>query len=113
MAGGTRRPAASRWLFIVRRDQDALYSHLREAFAGSPVVQVILDRRQADRRRKVVPVGEERRRGDRRWPMMSPAEQDLWDQVGLRLVVKTTEIEVFPAWGDADSDPEDRPERRS
>lgn len=108
--GGQARPGPPppQWLFIVRRDQEALYAHLRQAFAGSRVVQVILDRRQGDRRRQAQPVGEDRRRGDRRWPMMSPAERDLWEQVGLRLVFKTMEIEVYPSWGEADEDPEGR-----
>ncbi len=101
-------PPPPQWLFIVRRDQEALYSHLREAFAGSSVVRVILDRRQGDRRRQSTPVGEDRRRGDRRWPMMSPAERDLWEQVGLRLVFKTMEIEVYQSWGEADEDAEER-----
>jgi hypothetical protein len=108
--GEPSRPPAPRpqWLFIVRRDQEALYSHLRQAFAGSPAVQVILDRRQADRRQRALPVGEDRRRGDRRWPMMSPAEHDLWHQVGLRLVFKTTEIEVYESFGEGDPGAEER-----
>ena len=101
-------PTPPQWLFIVRRDRQALYSHLCQAFADSPVIRVILDRRVADRRRQSRPVGEERRRGDRRWPMMSPAERDLWEHVGLRLVFKTMEIEVYQSWGEADQDTEER-----
>lgn len=37
-------------LFIVARDQPALFAYLSREFAGEPEVTVILDRRQADRR---------------------------------------------------------------
>ena len=90
-----------RWLFIVRRDMEALYEHLRRAFAGSPVVEVILDRRHGERRRRGVPVTEDQRRGDRRWPTISPAEQELWEQAGFRLVLKSQEIVLHQNGDDA------------
>ena len=37
-------------LFIVSRQQPDLYSYLTREFSGEPDVQVILDRRHADRR---------------------------------------------------------------
>src|SRR5262245_37576992 len=87
--------AAPRWLLIVRSDREALYAQLRLAFAGSRVVQVILDRRREERRRREVPVAVDQRRGDRRWPSLSPAEQDLWEHAGFRLVLRPHEIEVY------------------
>jgi hypothetical protein len=93
------------WLFIVRRDQEALYRHLSEAFARSTVVQVILDRRQGERRSEDVPVGVERRRGDRRWPSMNPAEQELWQVAGFRLVLRTQDVEVYQAWDESPERP--------
>jgi hypothetical protein len=87
--------AAPRWLLIVRGDREALYAQLRLAFAGSPVVQVILDRRREERRRRELPVAVDQRRGDRRWPALSPAERDLWDHAGFRLVLRPQEIEVY------------------
>jgi len=107
-AGGRQGPPPPRWLFILRGDQEALYSHLRQAFAGSPVVQVILDRRHGDRRRGAVPVEVDQRRGDRRWPTLSPAERDLWEHAGFRLVLKPQEIEVYGMWGELEDDAEGR-----
>ena len=91
--------AAPRWLLIVRGDREALYGQLRLAFAGSPVVQVILDRRHAERRRRALPVTVDQRRGDRRWPALSPAERDLWEHAGFRLVLRSHENEVFETGG--------------
>ncbi len=98
-AGGGQGP--SRWLFIVRRDRAALYSHLCQAFAGSLVVEVIRDRRHGERRRNGVPVAVDQRRGDRRWPTLNPAEQDLWEHAGFRLVLRTQEIVVYHTYGEA------------
>lgn len=53
-------------LFIVSRDNPALYEVLRREFEGEPEVEVILDRRYGDRRRAATPVAIERRRGERR-----------------------------------------------
>ena len=107
-AGGRQGPPPPRWLFIVRRDREALYAHLRQAFAGSPVVQVILDRRRGDRRRQSLLVEVDQRRGDRRWPTLSPAERDLWEHAGFRLVLKAQEIEVYGTWGEPEDDAEER-----
>ena len=53
-------------LFIVGRHNVQLFEYLKQEFAGEPVT-VILDRRQTERRQGGdVPVGEERREGDRR-----------------------------------------------
>jgi hypothetical protein len=52
-------------LYIVSRDRPALYEHLKRQFAGTGA-QVILDRRQGERRRDTRAFGLERRRGDRR-----------------------------------------------
>jgi hypothetical protein len=87
--------AAPRWLLIVRGDREPLYAQLRLAFAGSPVVQVILDRRREERRRRELPVTVDQRRGDRRWPTLSPAERDLWEHAGFRLVLRPQDIEVY------------------
>ncbi|HLE42762.1 MAG TPA: hypothetical protein VJB36_01975 [Methylomirabilota bacterium] len=106
-AGGRQGPPPPRWLFIVRREREALYAHLRQAFAGSPVVQVILDRRRGDRRRQSLLVEVDQRRGDRRWPTMSSAEQDLWEHAGLRLVLKPHEIEVYGTWGEPEDEAEE------
>ncbi|HEY7519177.1 MAG TPA: hypothetical protein VIE36_12865 [Methylomirabilota bacterium] len=53
-------------LFVVSRRYPDLYEYLRERFASDTAVEVILDRRIAQRRRAQAPHGVERRRGDRR-----------------------------------------------
>jgi hypothetical protein len=56
-------------LFIVARQQPHLYSYLLREFSEEPDVQVIMDRRFGERRRRgdrrTVPRGD-RRQGDRR-----------------------------------------------
>lgn len=58
--------ATERWLIIVRRDQEDL--HVRLA-AQYPEAEVVLDRRQPERRQP-----------------LTPTEQEIWDQFGYRLV---------------------------
>jgi len=55
-----------RTLFIVSRDDGDLYGYLRERFATDTAVEVILDRRVMERRRRHAPQNVERRRTDRR-----------------------------------------------
>jgi hypothetical protein len=91
--------ATPRWLLIVRGHREALHAQLRLAFASSPVVQVILDRRHVERRRRMLLVAMDQRRGGRRWPSQSPAERDLWEHAGFRLVRRPQEIEVYERSG--------------
>jgi hypothetical protein len=51
---------------IVARDSVALRQALQELLAAKGRVTVVVDRRRADRRRRVRPVLEERRRTERR-----------------------------------------------
>ena len=53
-------------LFIVGRGDDRLYEDLRQQFAANPEVEVLVDRRHAERRRSQASYDSERRRGDRR-----------------------------------------------
>jgi hypothetical protein len=53
-------------LFIVSRDDPALYRLLREEFADEPDVQVILDRRARDRDVESAPLAEPRLPAERR-----------------------------------------------
>lgn len=55
-----------RTLYIVARDHPELFSYLYQAFARDGEVDVILDRRVAERRRTSAPYPAERRRADRR-----------------------------------------------
>jgi hypothetical protein len=53
-------------LFIVARDQPALYQTLLTEFGAERDIEVLYDRRFRERRRQQVMWPEERRRGDRR-----------------------------------------------
>ena len=55
-----------RELFIVARDRSDLYRYLTQTFADAENVEVIFDRRSAERRDDPTPVANERRRRDRR-----------------------------------------------
>jgi hypothetical protein len=78
-------PALARWLIVVRREQAALFRHLAERFTDVAFVEVVLDRRHADRRRTARPVEEERRRAERRAPPAAP-DREHWRVFGYRLV---------------------------
>ncbi|MGH3118776.1 MAG: hypothetical protein ACRDQ2_17010 [Gaiellales bacterium] len=56
----------ARQLCIVSRQHPDLYAYLRQRFADDETVEVILDRRSAERRGRPVPVGRNRRVVDRR-----------------------------------------------
>ena len=54
-------------ILVVARDRQKLYEYAKRAFSGNATVEVILDRRSAERRRSGDRSGApERRRGDRR-----------------------------------------------
>jgi hypothetical protein len=53
-------------LFIVARGHDRLYHDLREQFAANAEVEVMVDRRHAERRQKQSTPDTERRGSDRR-----------------------------------------------
>jgi hypothetical protein len=53
---------------IVRRGLDPSFYKFLEIFAAEHHLEIVLDRRQADRRGPTQPVGQDRRRQDRRGP---------------------------------------------
>lgn len=53
-------------LFIVARGHDRLYEDLQQQFAANPDVEVLVDRRHAERRQGPNARDPERRRNDRR-----------------------------------------------
>jgi len=55
-----------RILLIVARDHPLTYATLKQSFAGRAHIDVILDRRHAQRRRLVLPTEVDRRQRDRR-----------------------------------------------
>jgi len=60
-----------RYLYIVSREHRWLYRHLVERFQDDPDVEVILDRRVAERRTQPspLPAEQDRRRSERRQPI--------------------------------------------
>ncbi len=70
--GGATR---SRCLVIVSREELDLWRHMTQYNGEIKGVQVLLDRRQRERRQQDQPVALERRRADRRRPL--PADEDL------------------------------------
>jgi hypothetical protein len=77
LSGGTPENYVTvRYVFIVSRAHPWLYRHLVERFQDDPDVQVVLDRRLADRRRQPsIALPHERRRSERR--RVVAAEEDL------------------------------------
>lgn len=65
----------TRYLFIVSHEHPELCSHLSREFSGEEGVEVILDRRRDDRRRRGDGVSIDRRLGDRR--TRPPVDQTL------------------------------------
>ena len=68
---------------IVSRDRPGLAEYLSRQSVGAHTV--ILDRRRAERRRVDGSPGLERRRGDRRQPLVRE-ERELWQQAGYCVV---------------------------
>jgi hypothetical protein len=66
------------YLFIVSRQHQALYDHLLERFADDPSAEVVLDRRQRERRERKIPSTLDRRRADRR--QRPEVDEDLWQR---------------------------------
>lgn len=72
-----------RHVLVISRDQAHRYGYLSECFQGHPPIQVILDRRFAERRQHVEPPPEERRRRDSR---SRPDADELIRTLGWALV---------------------------
>jgi hypothetical protein len=75
----------ARWLIVVQRDQPDLFRHLAARFDDVAFIEVILDRRQSERRGTAAPVAADRRRAERR-QTPPPDEREHWAVFGYRLV---------------------------
>ena len=73
-----------RELFIVARDRSDLYRYLSQTFADADNVEVIFDRRSAERRGVTTPAHPERRRRERRG---RPAVEEELRTVGYSFLV--------------------------
>ena len=78
---------AARWLFVVQRDQPNLRQHLEQRFQDIAFVQVVLDRREGERRGRGRRIGAEQRERERRWPPTA-RECEQWQLFGYRLVYR-------------------------
>ena len=56
----------ARYILIVARNQPGLFGYLRQRFARSKEVEVLFDRRRAQRRQRAQSSAAERRQADRR-----------------------------------------------
>ena len=101
-------------MWIVARDRHDLYEQLKARFAGDPTVEVVLDRRQSDRRRGSDERVPDRRRRDRRRPSVqvlaklwlqgyavihveAPGEHDAAGEIAYRGYQVTPHSEHLPA----------------
>lgn len=74
-----------RHLFIVARNRVKLFEFVKRALAGNETVEVVLDRRQGERRQlRGVPPREQRRRERR----LSPAEDDQMRAIGWTIALR-------------------------
>jgi hypothetical protein len=60
-------------VFVVARDRRDLYEYLDRGLADEPRFEVLVDRRQDERRRHRTGTGDDRRQGERRSIDISPA----------------------------------------
>lgn len=70
-------------LFVVAPSESRLYQHLRQAFAGTGAVEIVVDRRRRDRRQLRIDPPAERRRGSER--RLRDLSREL-DRLGYALV---------------------------
>ena len=71
-----------RLVFVVSRTQPERYAFLKRAFDGEEAVEIVLDRRHAERRCQVTTCAQERRRRERR----ARAHTGELDRLGWTLV---------------------------
>jgi len=95
-----------RFLVVVERKSDALFVRLSELLLDEPRIQVIIDRRQRERRQRDLPPLAERRYGDRR------ALPDYWGDLRLHPVIirPTSAIEPTSATPDLTLVPDKGPD---
>ena len=80
------------WVVVVHQDERDVYSRLRRAYDGLALVQVLLDRRDGQRRRAAEGPAGERRQADRRRSTLPRAVS-----ASHRLVQRTETHDVFEA----------------
>ena len=74
-------------MVVVRRDRLAMHASLRRSFEPDQRVEVILDRRQTNRRVRTEAMPTDRRRQQRRQPPTA-TEAASWEVAGASLIVR-------------------------
>jgi len=82
-----------RYLVVAARNRQDLHDYLRQQFSGDDKVEILLDRRRGDRRRRLDPHEPGRRRGDRR---RGPGTDDRLHYYGLIIVRQLPEGQRRP-----------------
>jgi len=91
------RGAPTRWVIVVRANEPELYQFLRRRFQAMRSVEIVLDRRKADRRRDGTSAGAaDRRRQPRRRPL-TPEERLWWKLAGFRIVARADSFRLYEA----------------
>jgi hypothetical protein len=76
-----------RWLLVVQPEPPELYPQLAQRFRDLAFVQIVVDRRRGERRRRARRILGERREGERRQPP-TDREREHWQLFGYRLVYR-------------------------
>ena len=90
---GQGETAMVRYLVVAARNRQDLHDYLRRQFSGDDKVEILLDRRRAERRRRLDPHEPERRRGNRR---SGPGTDDRLYYYGLIIVRQLPEGQRRP-----------------
>jgi hypothetical protein len=90
---GQGETAMVRYLVVAARNRQDLHDYLRRQFSGDEKVEVLVDRRRGERRRRLDPQEPERRRGNRR---SGPGTDDRLYYYGLIIVRQLPEGQRRP-----------------
>ena len=89
-------PERPRWVMVTRADRPEVYPALQRSFAGSAWVEVVVDRRQGERRRGSVRPVKDRRLAGRRTADRDPAQTPTF-----RLAQRGDGFDAYEATGPA------------
>jgi hypothetical protein len=85
-------PDRARWVIVTRVERPEVYPVLQRSFAGSPWVEVVVDRRRGERRH-----GTTEGAGDQRLAGRRSADQDLAQTPPFRLAQRGDGFEAYEA----------------
>src|SRR5207249_2522551 len=85
---------AAKQIVVVARDRQKLFEYAKRAFSGNSSVEVVLDRRRAERRTGERASSPDRRRGDRR--LMNEIDNHLRARLGGRPARRVQDSRAAP-----------------